>query len=157
MRYPFWGQPRVAIFDFDARSPESLSDAAYIQQRLSEVDPGLHIDQYSAGGEEATAITTLKEIDERGYALLILITSDALRIANHFVKRTPCLFTNVNNPLFLGIRDLSEPGNMRSGVTYYVPIRDQIAFFLTVVPGTWNCAKPGTNARMPALNRILPW
>lgn len=131
-----WGQTRVAIFDFDARNPESLSDATYIQQRLIEIDSKLVIDHYSAGGDELRAIATLKEIDERGYALLILITSDALRIANHFVSRTPCLFTNVNNPLFLGIRDLAEPGHMRSGVTYYVPIKDQIAFFLTVVPGT---------------------
>ena len=54
---------------------------------------------------------------------------------HHKLKKTPWLFTNVNNPTFFGIQDPDNPGRNRSGVTYYVSVKEQLALFKEIMGG----------------------
>ncbi|PID57055.1 hypothetical protein CSB45_09060 [candidate division KSB3 bacterium] len=125
---------RVAIFDFDDRLHEADTVAKYLEKILLEREPTLEIAHYSGKGEERTAVKTIKELDRAGYDLIVTITSDALILAKHFLKTTPTLYTNVNNPLFFGFSTLEAPGKNISGVSYYVPIMQQLEFFKTIQP-----------------------
>jgi putative ABC transport system substrate-binding protein len=76
----------------------------------------------------------LKKLDSEGFDLIITITTDALIIANHVVKNTPTLFTNVNNPKYLGFRTLEAPGKNISGVSYYISVEKQLALYKKLMP-----------------------
>ena len=69
------------------------------------------------------------------YDLIITITSDSMVPATHRLKKTPWLFTNVNNPSFFGISNVLIPGNNKSGTTYYVPVIKQLVFFNKIMNG----------------------
>ena len=125
---------RVAVFDYDNRLEQPDTVAKYIEQQLKEAEPELRIEQYSGKGNEAIAVKMLKQLDQAGYDLIITVTSDALTLAHHFLKKTPTLFTNANNPLFLGFETLDAPGGNISGASYYVPIAKQIACFQQIQP-----------------------
>jgi putative ABC transport system substrate-binding protein len=129
--YATW---RVAIFDFDDRLHEADTVAKYLEQTLREQAPRVEIDQYSGQGDEEAAVETIKHLDQAGYDLILTITSDALILARHFLKKTPTLYTNVNNPLFLGFSTLDAPGKNISGASYYVPIIEQLEFFKNIQP-----------------------
>lgn len=125
---------KAAIFDYDDRLDESNTVAKYIETKLRTAEDAVKIDQYSGQAHEEIAVETLKYLDRAGYDLIITITSDALILAHHFLKNTPTLYTNVNNPLFLGLMTLDAPGRNISGASYYVPIAEQIAFFQQIQP-----------------------
>ncbi len=125
---------RVAIFDFDDRLHEPDTIAKFLEKALREQEPRIEVDQYSGKGSEKTAVATIKQLDREGYDLIITITSDALILAQHFLKQTPTLYTNVNNPLFLGFSTLDAPGKNISGASYYVPIVKQLEFFRKIQP-----------------------
>jgi len=132
-----WGSAyaqRVAIFDFDDRLDEPHTVAKYIEKRLTQQIEEIHIDQFSGRSDEALAVHLLSDLDEQGYDLIITITSDALIVAHHTVIRTPLLYTNVNNPLYLGFRTLGPPGGNISGASYYVPIERQLKAFQVIQP-----------------------
>jgi putative ABC transport system substrate-binding protein len=131
---------RVAIFDFDDRLQESCTVAKFIQKRLTEQIGDIEIEQFSGKADEALSVRLLTSLDQQGYDLIISVTSDALILAHHTVTRTPLLFTNVNNPLFLGFRTLGAPGGNISGVSYYVAIVRQLMAFKTIQP---NLSRPG--------------
>jgi len=131
---------KAAIFDYDDRLYEPNTVAKYIEKKLRAEEETIKIDQYSGQGHEKIAVETLKYLDQAGYDLIITITSDALILAHHFLKNTPTLYTNVNNPLFLGVMTLDAPGRNISGASYYVPIAKQIAFFQQIQP---ELKKPG--------------
>jgi putative ABC transport system substrate-binding protein len=125
---------KVAIFDFDDRSNEINTNAQFIEKKINGIDKSIIVDQYNSKSNETTAIKMLKEIDDKNYKLIIVITTDAMRIASFFLKETPYLFTNVNNPAFIGIENLKKPGNHRSGVSYYVPIEEHIKLIKKIKP-----------------------
>lgn len=125
---------KAAIFDYDDRLHDQNTVAKYIETKLRAAETDLSVDQYSGKANEQIAVETLKRLDQAGYDLIITITSDALILAHHFLKNTPTLYTNVNNPLFLGVMTLDAPGRNISGASYYVPIADQIAFFQQIQP-----------------------
>ncbi|GAK56613.1 ABC-type uncharacterized transport system, periplasmic component [Candidatus Vecturithrix granuli] len=125
---------KVAIFDYDDRLHAPNTIAKYIETTLLSAEDQLTVEQYSGKANEQIAVETLKRLDQAGYDLIITITSDALILAHHFLKNTPTLYTNVNNPLFLGVMTLDAPGRNMSGASYYVPIADQIAFFQQIQP-----------------------
>jgi putative ABC transport system substrate-binding protein len=77
----------------------------------------------------------LTDLDSANYDLIITITSDAMLPALHSIKKTPWLFTNVNNPKFLGINDETQHSRNVSGVTYYIPAIRQLEFFREVMGG----------------------
>lgn len=132
---PADAQPwKVAIFDYDDRLHEPDSVAHHIQQKLTDAEPDLLVEQYSGRGDEMLAAATLKQLDRVGYDLIITVTSDALILAQHFLKQTPTLYTNVNNPLFLGFTTIAAPGGNISGASYYVPIIEQLTLFKTIQP-----------------------
>jgi len=121
---------RVAIFDFDLRSEGQRTVAGHIETRLRQTGLSFStIRQYTGYEDENRSLAILEQIEAEGYDLVITVTSDAMIPAYHKLKKTPVLFTNVNNPKFYGIKDLAKPGRNRSGVTYYVPVAKQIAYF----------------------------
>ncbi len=126
---------KVAIFDFDDRLEEPLTTAKYIKNQLKTKVDKLIVDQYSGREDTSYSIKILNKIDLDGYDLLITITSDALIIANHIIKNTPTLFTNVNNPLSLGFQTLGPPGRMISGASYYISVEKQLGFYKKILPG----------------------
>ncbi len=136
----FWFAPRagadwnVAIFDYDDRLHEADTVAKYLERQLNASDPAILVEQFSGKGDEQVAIATLKELDQASYDLIITITSDALILAQHFLRRTPTLYTNVNDPLSLGVATLDAPGGNISGASYYVPVREQLALFTEIQP-----------------------
>lgn len=125
---------RVAIFDFDDRLHEADTIAKYLEKTLQEQEPNVEVTHYSGEGDEKAAVETIKQLDRAGYDLILTITSDALILAQHFLKKTPTLYTNVNNPLFLGFTTLGAPGQNISGASYYVPIMQQLEFFKKIQP-----------------------
>ncbi len=125
---------KIAIFDFDDRLEEPATTAKYIEKQLKEKLDNLIVDQYTGREDTSYSIKVLDEIDLAGYDLLITITSDALIIANHIIKQTPTLFTNVNNPLSLGFQTLGPPGGMISGASYYISVEKQLEFYKKILP-----------------------
>ena len=125
---------KVAIFDFDVRERNQPSIAKHIEKQLR--NSGLtfkKIEHFSGRDSEITSLRVLKRLDRNNYDLIITITSDAMVPATHALQHTPWLFTNINNPRFFGIRDALNPGDNKSGVTYYVPVIKQIKFFNQVL------------------------
>ena len=120
----------VAIFDFDIREKNKQSIAKYIEQQLLDTKLSFKkIRHYSGQNSEIKSLRILKKLEKSKFDLIITITSDAMVPATHTLKKTPWLFTNINNPSFFGIRDILNPGYNKSGVTYYVPVVKQIEFF----------------------------
>ena len=126
---------QVAVFDFDDRTNEKETTASYIEKKLKQADKDLLVFQLSGRGNVPESVKIMKDLDEKGYDLIIIITSDALIIANHVIKRTPTLFTNVNNPLSLGCRTLGPSGGRISGASYYISIEKQVNFYKKLLPG----------------------
>jgi putative ABC transport system substrate-binding protein len=138
--FTFFGQTplyafKVAVFDFDDRLEQPLTTAKYIEEKLKIQNNEIKVDQYSGKKDTALSIKLLNQLDNSNYDLLITITSDALIIANHIIKKTPTLFTNVNNPLSLGFQTLGPPGRMISGASYYISVEKQLAFYKKILPG----------------------
>jgi putative ABC transport system substrate-binding protein len=126
---------KVAVFDFDDRLEQPATTAKYIEKKLKQQNNDIQVDQFSGKKDTAFSIQLLKQLDNRHYDLLITITSDALIIANHIIKKTPTLFTNANNPLSLGFQSLEPPGGMISGASYYIPVEEQLIFYKKILPG----------------------
>lgn len=131
---PGLAQYRVAIFDFDDRSSEAMPQAVVVENEIRKLDEKVRIVQFSAMGDVRRAMVLADQIDSSHFDLAIVISSDALRVAKFRLNKTPFLFTNVNNPLFLGYSSLETPGQHSSGVTYYVAIEKQLNFFRKIVP-----------------------
>lgn len=132
----FGKEYKVAIFDYDIREKNEQSVAKYIQSNL--LKTGLTfsaINQFSGNENEDTSLRVLAKLENDHYDLIITITSDSMVPATHRLINTPWLFTNVNNPKFFGIRDMQNPGNNKSGVTYYVPIVKQLTLFNEIMQG----------------------
>lgn len=125
---------KVAIFDYDDRLTQQNTVAKHLEKKLLELDKTMVVKQFSGKENDRDAITTLKSIDSQGFDLIITITSDALVTARNIVKQTPLLFTNTNNPLFLGIESLDKPGRNMSGASYYVPVDKQLDLFMEIQP-----------------------
>jgi ABC-type uncharacterized transport system substrate-binding protein len=126
---------RVAIFDYDDRlhDPDSLS--RHIESRLKAMVGSVEISQYSGRNDEAHSVEVLTAIEAQGFNLVIVLTSDALILAQHTLLKTPTLYTNVNNPLILGFDTLGPPGGNISGVTYYIPVRKHLSVYQAIQPG----------------------
>ena len=129
---------RVAIFDYDDRINHEQSTAKYIEKQLKKIQLKIIIDQYSGKKDLATAVNVLQKLEKENYDLVITITSDALIIAHHILSKTPTLFTNVNNPLFLGFKHLGPPAGNISGVSYYISVEKQIRFYKSILPNLKN-------------------
>jgi putative ABC transport system substrate-binding protein len=119
----------VAVFDFDDRLENDQTTAKYIEKKLKHEIDDLKLTHYSGLEDVSNSIQLLRRLDSEGFDLIITITSDALIIASHLVKKTPTLFTNVNNPKYLGFRTLGPPGKNISGVSYYISVEKQIALY----------------------------
>jgi putative tryptophan/tyrosine transport system substrate-binding protein len=128
-----WAE-RVAIFDFDKRAQFPAALGQHIEEKLMALDDDIVVTQYTAEGSEAKAVKILSDLDREGLDLIILITSDALIIAQHTLLKTPALYTNVNNPKILGFRTLGPPGGNISGVSYYIPVKNHLAVYKTIMP-----------------------
>jgi len=128
------GEYRVAIFDFDDRLDNKYTTAKYIERQLKKKMGELELAHYSGKEDVSNSMQILKKLDSEGLDLIITITSDALIIASHVVKKTPTLFTNVNNPKHLGFRTLGPPGKNISGVSYYITVEKQLAFYKKILP-----------------------
>jgi len=130
----FAGAYRVAIFDFDDRLDNEFTTAKYIERQLKKKMGEVKLTQYSGKEDVSNSIQILRKLDSERLDLIITITSDALIIANHAVKETPTLFTNVNNPKYLGFRTLGPPGKNISGVSYYITVEKQLALYKKILP-----------------------
>jgi len=130
----FAGAYRVAIFDFDDRLDNEFTTAKYIERQLKKKMGEVKLTQYSGKEDVSNSIQILRKLDSERLDLIITITSDALIIANHAVKKTPTLFTNVNNPKYLGFRTLGPPGKNISGVSYYITVEKQLALYKKILP-----------------------
>lgn len=119
---------KIAVFDYDDRSGEIRPQSKIIEEEIIKAIPGVEVEQFNSSGNEAKAVEMIRAIDTKGFDLAVVITTDATKIALHFMKETPFLFTNCNNPEFMGI-DMKEREREFSGVTYYVPLREQLDFF----------------------------
>ena len=126
---------RVAVFDFDDRLKEKHTTAKYIENSLKLADKNIAVYQFSGKGNVTLSVKIMEKLDVGGYDLIIIITSDALIIAHHVIKKTPTLYTNVNNPLSLGYRTLGPPGGNISGASYYVSIEKQLILYKRILPG----------------------
>jgi putative ABC transport system substrate-binding protein len=126
---------RVAIFDFDKRevTPDPL--ARHIETGLRKRLTNVMVEHYSGLGDASRSIRLLREIETRGYDLVITRTSDALILARHTLFKTPTLYTNANNPLLLGFKTLGPPGGNISGVSYYIPIEKHLQIYKAIFPG----------------------
>lgn len=130
---------KIAIFDYDIRPENEMTVAKHIEKQLLESSLSIKvIDQFSGKEDEKITTDILSELDNSGYDLIITITSDAMIPAQHKIKKTSWLFTNVNNPVFFGIKNLKKPGRNRSGVTYYIPVKRQLEFYREVLGGKLN-------------------
>ncbi len=125
---------KVAVFDYDDRLDQKQTTAKYIAQQLTKKLPAIALEQYSGKEDLATSIKVLQELDASGYDLIITITSDALIVAQHVIKQTPTLFTNANNPLFLGFNRLGPPKGMISGASYYISVEKQLDLYMAILP-----------------------
>ncbi len=133
--FPATAQNKVAIFDYDDRLEQKDTLAKYIEGLITTQIPGTAVKQFSGKADEETSATVMKQIDSSGYKLVVLITSDAVVVAKHYLIKTPALFANANNPLGLGFMSIKTPGGNISGASYYVPVENKIAFFKKIVPG----------------------
>lgn len=124
---------KVAVFDFDDRLNQEHTTAKYLENRLKQADKDILVYQFSGKGEVKHSVNIMKKLDNAGYNLIIIITSDALIIANHVIKKTPVLFTNVNNPLSLGLSSLEAPGGNITGASYYVSIAKQLILYKSIL------------------------
>ncbi len=129
-----YAEKRIAIFDYDDRLDKQGTVAKHIEKKLLEMDKSLKISQHSGKENDKIAKKALERLDKEQFDLIITVTSDALLIARHVVKKTPVIFTNANNPLFLGIKSLEKPGKNISGASYYVPVLKQLELFLQIQP-----------------------
>lgn len=125
---------KVAVFDYDDRLDQQQSTAKYIERQLTGKVPAIALEHFSGKKDLATSIKVLQELDTKGYDLIITITSDALVIAQHVIKQTPTLFTNVNNPLLLGFNSLGPPKGLISGASYYISVEKQLDLYMAIVP-----------------------
>jgi len=125
---------RVAIFDFDDRLNDFDTVAKFIEKRLISADSEIQVEQFSGKGNENLSVKVMQHIEQSGFDLVITITSDALIIAHHTLKKTPVLYTNANNPLFLGFKTLGPPGGNISGASYYVSIDEQFQLYRKIQP-----------------------
>jgi len=125
---------KVAVFDYDDRLDQEQSTAKYIERQLVGKVPAIELEQFSGKKDLSTSIKVLQELDTKGYDLIITITSDALVIAQHVIKQTPTLFTNVNNPLILGFNSLGPPKGLISGASYYISVEKQLELYMAIVP-----------------------
>ncbi len=129
-------QQRVAVFDYDDRLDAPDTVAKYVEEKLKKIlGPELLVEQFSGQEDDKITRDTLKTLDKSKYDLIITITSDALIPARHYIIQTPALFTNVNNPLFLGLNTLEASGGNMSGASYYVAVEKQLRFFQELQPG----------------------
>jgi putative ABC transport system substrate-binding protein len=128
------GNYKVAVFDFDDRLEDEKTTAKYIERQLQKELESLELTHYSGREDISNSIQLLKKLDSEGFDLIITITTDALIIANHVVKNTATLFTNVNNPRYLGFQTLEAPGNNISGVSYYISVEKQLALYKKIMP-----------------------
>jgi putative tryptophan/tyrosine transport system substrate-binding protein len=128
-----WAE-RVAIFDYDKRTRFPAALARHIEKQLKALADDITVLHYTAQGSEARAVKVLSDLDQAGLDLIILITSDALIIAQHTLLKTPALYTNVNNPKLLGFKTLGPPGDNISGVTYYIPVVNHLRVYKTIMP-----------------------
>lgn len=124
---------RIAIFDYDNRSIPDSSISDYIETEIRKSIKTDTIIHFSGKGNDDTALVVLEKIESENFDLVITITSDAMIPAYHRIKSTPWLFTNVNNPRFFGISlDRNSAANV-SGVTYYVPVNEQMNLFSEIL------------------------
>ncbi|MCP4689793.1 MAG: hypothetical protein GY859_17200 [Desulfobacterales bacterium] len=126
---------RVAIFDYDDRMNNPASLSFHIESRLKEMFPASEVAQYTGRNDEAYSVRVLCGIEKEGFDLVIVLTSDALILAQHTLLKTPTLYTNVNNPLLLGFRTLGPSGGNISGASYYIPARKHLAVYRAIQPG----------------------
>ena len=124
----------VAVFDYDDRLDQQQSTAKYIERQLKAKVPAVALEHFSGKEDLTTSIQVLQELDTKGYDLIITITSDALIIAQHVIKQTATLFTNVNNPLLLGFNSLGPPKGLISGASYYISVEKQLDLYMAIVP-----------------------
>ncbi|HHE74806.1 MAG TPA: hypothetical protein ENL37_06940 [Desulfobacteraceae bacterium] len=125
---------RVAIFDYDDRVNDPNSLSFHIESKLKVMFAGMEVTQYSGRNDEAYSVGVLSEIEKEGFDLVIVLTSDALILAQHTLLRTPTLYSNVNNPLILGFRTLGPPGGNISGASYYIPVRKHLSVYKAIQP-----------------------
>ena len=125
---------RVAIFDYDDRVNDPKSLSFHIESRLKVMFSGIEVAQYSGRNDEAYSVEVLSEIEKEGFDLVIVLTSDALILAQHTLLKTPTLYSNVNNPLILGFRTLGPPGGNISGASYYIPVRKHLSVYQAIQP-----------------------
>ncbi len=84
--------------------------------------------------DEAYAAGVVSGAERRGFDRVLVLTSDALILAQHTLLKTPTLYTNVNNPLILGFRTLGPPGGNISGASYYIPVQKHLAVYQAIQP-----------------------
>jgi putative tryptophan/tyrosine transport system substrate-binding protein len=125
---------RVAIFDYDKRARFPAALGRHIEKQLETLADDITVRHYTAQGNEARAVKILSDLDREGLDLIILITSDALIIAQHTLLKTPALYTNVNNPKILGFQTLGPPGGNISGVSYYIPVEKHLSVYKAIMP-----------------------
>jgi putative ABC transport system substrate-binding protein len=123
---------RIAIFDYDLRSPNAPGVAPYLEAQLKTWKPSLEIFRISAEGDRRRATEQLSQLDQQGWDLIVTITTDAFLIARHQLKNTPFVFTNINNPRAFGLNPRAEPGRRFTGASYYVPVKQQLELFLQI-------------------------
>lgn len=128
-----WSQ-RIAIFDFDDRAQFPAALSLHIEAKLRTIAGDIMVEHYTGKNDEARSVKILSALDKQGFALIIVITSDALIIAQHTVFNTPTLYTNVNNPKILGFQTLGPPKGNISGVSYYIPIKKHLLVYKKLQP-----------------------
>jgi ABC-type uncharacterized transport system substrate-binding protein len=126
---------RVAIFDYDDRLHDPHSLSRHIESRLKAIFSEVLVSQYTGRNDAAHSVEVLTGIEKQGFDLVIVLTSDALILAQHTLLKTPTLYTNVNNPLILGFDTLGPPGGNISGATYYIPVRKHLSVYQAIQPG----------------------
>lgn len=125
---------RIAIFDYDLRSPSDPGVAPYLEGQLKAWKPSLEIIRTSAAGDHQRAIKQLERLDQQDWDLIVTITTDAFLLARRQLKNTPFVFTNINNPRAFGIATGAKPGRNFTGASYHVPVRKQLELFLQIQP-----------------------
>ena len=125
---------RIAIFDYDARTPENPGVAPYLQHQLKLWNPNIEVKYHSALNDGDNAIRMLQDLDGQQWDLIVTITTDAMLLALHYLRDTPFVFTNVNNPKVFSIQNRGGDDRNFTGATYYVPVKKQLQLFLRIQP-----------------------
>jgi len=94
----FAGEYRVAVFDFDDRLDNEYTTAKYIERQLKKKMGGLELAHYSGKEDVSNSMQILRKLDSEGLDLIITITSDALIIASHVVKKNTYLVHQREQP-----------------------------------------------------------